>query len=125
MTELKKKGTEKGRTMYARHGTPADRVLGVSVADLKVIAKGIKGEQALACDLYGTGIMDAMYLAGLVADGSKMTKAQLDQWAAGASSLQMISEYTVPWVAVESSHARELAMKWIKAKEESVAAAGW
>lgn len=125
MAELKKKGSEKGRNIYVRHGMPADKVLGVSVADLKVIAKGIKGEQALACELYDTGVMDAMYLAGMVADGKQMTKPQLDKWAAGASDLQMIAEYTVPWVAVESPHAREMALKWIKSKEERVATAGW
>jgi len=125
VAELKKKGTEKGRNIYARHGMQAERIFGVSVADLKVIAKGVKGDQKLACGLYETGIMDAMYLAGLVADGSQMTKAQLDAWAAGALKLQMIAEYTVPWVAVESPHARDMAIKWIKAKEEHVASSGW
>jgi len=125
MTELKQKGSEKGRSMYARHGMPADKVLGVSVADLKTIAKRIKGNQTLALDLCDTGIMDAMYLAGMVADGSKMTKAQLEKWAAGASEMQIISEYAVPWVTVENPHAREMALQWIKSKEERVAAAGW
>ncbi len=125
MAELKQKGSEKVRSMYARHGMPADKVLGVSIADLKTIAKGIKGDQALALDLYDTGIMDAMYLAGMVADGSKMTKAQLEKWAAGASGMQMISEYPVPWVTVENPHAREMALHWMKSKEERVAAAGW
>ena len=69
LAELKKKGSEKTRATYARHGMPADRVFGVSVADLKVIAKTIKGQQELACELYSTGFMDAMYLAGMVADG--------------------------------------------------------
>ena len=73
LAELNKKGTEKGRIMCARHGMPGENVFGVSIADLKVIAKGIKGEQALACALYDTGKMEAMYLAGLVADGTQMT----------------------------------------------------
>ena len=125
MAELKAKGNEKTRTIYARHGMVADKVLGVSIADLKVIAKNIKGQQDLALDLYQTGIMDAMYLAGMVAKGAKMTRPQLEQWAASATNFQMIAEYTVPWVAVESPHGRELAMKWIKAKEERVASSGW
>jgi len=125
VAELKKKGTEKGRAMYARHGMPAERVIGVSVADLKVIAKAIKGQQDVAYELYDTGFMDAMYLAGMVADGSQMTKAQLDKWAAGAADMQMIAEYTVPWVTVENPNGREMAMKWIKSKEERVATAGW
>lgn len=40
------------------------------MADLKAIAKTINGQQTLACELYETGNLDAMYLAGLVADGS-------------------------------------------------------
>jgi 3-methyladenine DNA glycosylase AlkD len=103
----------------------ADRVYGVSVADLKVIAKTIKKQQALALELYATGIMDAMYLAGMVANGAQMTRDQLNAWAEGSAGMQMISEYTVPWVAVESSHGRELALQWIKSPKEHVARAGW
>jgi 3-methyladenine DNA glycosylase AlkD len=125
MTALKSKGSEKTRVTYARHGTPIDRTLGVSVADLKLVAKTIKGDQALALELYDTGIMDAMYLAGMVADGSRMTVKQLQAWADGADGMTMISDHTVPWVAVESAHARELAMKWIASKKELVAASGW
>jgi hypothetical protein len=125
MTELKSKGSEKTRVIYARHGMSPERVFGVSIADLKVIAKTIKGQQAIACGLYQTGIMDAMYLAGLVADGSKLTPKDLNEWAEAAAGLPMISEYTVPWVTVENSCARELAVKWIKSKKEHMASSGW
>jgi 3-methyladenine DNA glycosylase AlkD len=125
LAELKKKGSEKTRATYARHGMPADRVFGVSVADLKVIAKTIKGQQELACELYSTGFMDAMYLAGMVADGRAMTRKQLDDWAEGAARMNMIAEYTVPWVTVENPDGREMALKWMKSKKEHVAAAGW
>jgi 3-methyladenine DNA glycosylase AlkD len=84
-TLLKKKGTEKMRAMYARHGMAAERCYGVSMADLKIIAKTIKGQQALAGELYATGMLDAMYLAGMVADGRKMSAAELQSWAEGAA----------------------------------------
>lgn len=125
LAELKKKGSEKTRTIYAKHGLPADRTYGVSVADMKMIAKSIKGQQGLACELYSTGIVDAMYLAGMVADGKQMSAKELEQWAIGAAGMPMISEYTVPWVTVENAKGRELALKWMDSKEESVAAAGW
>jgi len=125
MAELKKKGKESTRKIYARHGMVTDNMFGVSVADLKVIAKTIKGQQALACELYATGNMDAMYLAGMVADGSQMTLNQLNTWAEGAANLQMIAEYTVPWVTVENPQARELALQWMKSKKERVACSGW
>jgi len=125
MAELKKKGSAQTQKTYARHGMAVENTFGVSVADLKGIAKTIKGKQPLACELYETGKMEAMYLAALVADGKLMTAKQLDQWAEKACSLRMIAEYSVPWVTVENPSARELALKWMKSKKELVAAAGW
>jgi 3-methyladenine DNA glycosylase AlkD len=123
--ELKKKGNEKTRKIYARHGMAEELVLGVSVADLKTIAKGIRGQQELAYQLYETGMMEAMYLAGMVADGAPMPAKLLNQWAESAANLQMISEYTVPWVTAENAGGRALALKWMESKKEHVAAAGW
>src|SRR5258708_21769814 len=108
MAELKKKGSEKTRTIYAQHGMAGKPMFGVSIADLKVIAKTIKGQQELACELYRTGKMEAMYLAGIVADGSQMTRTQFNEWAHGASDLQMIAEYTVPSVALENTLSLQL-----------------
>jgi len=125
MAELGSKGSEKTCSIYARHGNHAKQMFGVSVADLKLIAKTIKGQQALALELYETGNLDAMYLAGMVADGSQMNKQQLQAWAEGASGMPMISEYTVPWVAVENPRARDLAMEWMASNNEYVAASGW
>lgn len=124
LAELKKKGNPQRIQTFANHGAPVAQMYGVSVADMKVIAKSIKGEQEIAYGLYESGNGDAMYLAGMVADGSQMTKKQLDTWAKQSNWL-MISEYAVPRVAAESKHARDLALKWMKAKKESVASCGW
>ena len=125
LSELKKRGTEQNRKIYSRHGMVSDRLYGVSMADLKVIAKSIKGQQQIACDLYESGIMDAMYLAGMVADGAQLKMEVLNRWAKQAKGLQMISEYTIPWLAVDHPRVREIALKWIESKEPHVAAAGW
>ena len=123
LSELQKMGNEQRRSIYRRHGAP-EEMFGVKVGDLQPIARRIKGQQQLACDLYETGNSDAMYLSGLVADGSQMNKRQLNAWARNAS-WYMIAEYTVPGVAAESPHARDLALKWMNAKKETVAACGW
>jgi hypothetical protein len=60
-----------------------------------------------------------------VADGSKMSAKELNAWAEGAANLQMIAEYTVPWVAVENPQGCELALQWMKSKKERVACSGW
>jgi 3-methyladenine DNA glycosylase AlkD len=123
MTELKKKGSAQTRKIFSRHGAP-EIMFGVKVADLKLIAKKIKGNQQLAYELFDTGNSDAMYLAGIVADGSKMTKRQLESWAK-AANWSMISEFTIPGVTCESPHAHDLAIKWIKSKQENLASSGW
>ena len=124
MAELKKFGSEQTRKTYARHGADTSKMFGVKVGDLKAIAKKIKGNQDLACELYATGNYDAMYLAGIVADGAMMTKALLNTWVKNAA-WRMISEYSVPGVASESKHCQDLALKWMKSKKEHVAACGW
>lgn len=74
--------------------------------------------------LYDSGISDAMYLAGLIAEPEKMTKAQLQKWVKQAY-WHMLSEYTVAWVTSESRFAVELAKEWMKSPNEMIAAAGW
>jgi len=123
MKELKSKGREQTVKTFARHGAPSN-MFGVKVSDLKTILKKIKGQQSLAMELYDTGNSDAMYLAGLVADGSQMTKKQIQTWVKKAS-WYMISEYTVPWVTIEHPSSRDFAMKWIDSKKESIASSGW
>ena len=46
MSELKKCGSEQTRRIYQRHGA-GNNIFGVKAADLKAIAKKIKGKQEL------------------------------------------------------------------------------
>jgi 3-methyladenine DNA glycosylase AlkD len=121
--QLKPLGTETYKKTLRNHGIQ-EPVFGVKIEDLKKLQKRIKKDYQLALDLYDTGIYDAMYLAGLVADDAQMTKKDLRLWLKKANCA-MLSEYTVPWVAAESNHGRELALEWIESPKESVAAAGW
>jgi 3-methyladenine DNA glycosylase AlkD len=123
MAELQAMGSESIKKVLLKHGVK-EPFFGVKVEHLKTIQKKIKKDYQLAKQLFATGNADAMYLAGLVADDEKMTKADLQTWAAGAVSAN-ISEYTVPWVAAEGKYGFELALEWIDDPREHVAAAGW
>ena len=123
VTKLKPLGQEGYKKVLLNHGIK-EPVFGVKVEELKKIQKRVKKDYQLALDLYDTGIYDAMYLAGLIADDAKMTKKDLQRWVDSATS-QSLCEYTVPWVAAEGEHGREMALKWIESAKESVAAAGW
>jgi 3-methyladenine DNA glycosylase AlkD len=123
VAELKRLGTAQTKKMWMNHGGK-EPCLGVKVEDMKKIQKRVKMDYQLALDLYDTGISDAMYLAGLIADDAKMTRKDLQKWVENATSTWVI-EYTVPWVASSSPHGREMALEWIEAKDESIASAGW
>jgi 3-methyladenine DNA glycosylase AlkD len=123
MAELKAKGSEQTKQTLMRHGAK-EPFFGVKVGDLKIIQKKLKGEQALAMQLYATGNGDAQYLAGMIADGGKMTRTQLQAWVETAA-WDMISGTTVPCVTVEHPEAFVLAKKWIDSTDEKVARAGW
>ena len=124
LKELKAMGSEQIRAIFINHGAPADQLYGVKVGDMKKLLKPLKGKQETALELYNTGVSDAMYLAALVADGKKMTREQLQHWVETAT-WNMISEYSVPWVASESPFSLELGLKWIDDSKEHIAAAGW
>jgi len=123
MAELQSHGSESIKKVLLKHGVK-EPFFGVKIEHLKVIQKKVKTDYRLALDLYATGNADAMYLAGLIADDEKMTVADLQTWVQNAVS-NNISEYTVPWVAAGSKYGYELAMEWINAPEEHIAAAGW
>jgi 3-methyladenine DNA glycosylase AlkD len=120
--ELKKLGSEGTRKVLRNHGAP-EPVLGVKVGDLKKIQKRIRTDYQLALDLYDTGIYDAMYLAGLIADDAKMTRKDLNRWVKRAAG--GLEGSIVPWVTAGSPHGYEVALEWIDAKKEHVAVAGW
>ncbi len=123
MKELEKKGSESIRKIFQNHGN-SEPMYGVKVADLKIIQKKVKKDHELSMELYSTGNYDAMYLAGLIADESKMSRKDIQQWAERSTS-KGISEYTVAWVAAESDYGWELGMKWIDSPKENIASTGW
>ena len=123
LSELESLGSESTRKTLLRHGAK-DPCFGVKVGDLQKIRKRIKTDYQLSLDLYASGNYDAMYLAGLIADDEKMTKADLRRWAKGAYGGSLPGA-TVPWVATGSKHGQELSLEWIEAKDPCIASIGW
>ena len=123
IAELRLLGRDSYKSVILKHGIK-EPCFGVKIEDLKKIQKRIRKDYQLALDLYSTGIYDAQYLAGLIADDARMTKGDLQGWLAQAKS-QPLCGNTVAWVAAESRYGWELALEWIESKSESVAVAGW
>lgn len=124
MKELEAMGSEQTRKTYRNHGAIDGKMFGVKVGDMKTIVKRVKKNHELALALYDTENSDAMYLAALIADETKMTKADLQKWAKLAP-WSYICEFAVPWVAAEGPYGWELALEWIKSTDEKIATCGW
>lgn len=123
LQELESYGDENTKKALLKHGAK-EPFFGVKVQDLKKILKKTKKNHELSLALYKTGNSDAMYFAGLIADETQITEAQLDEWVDQAYWYYLF-EYAVPWVASETSFGFKIGLKWIESKEERIAAAGW
>ncbi len=122
LAEIKPLGSDSYKKIIMKHGA-AEPCYGVKIDALKKIQKRVKKDYQLALDLYDTGVYDARYLAGLIADDAQMTKKDLQRWI--DTACEPLVRYTVGATAAASPQAWAIALEWIDAKKEIVAAGGW
>ncbi|ETA82543.1 DNA alkylation repair protein [Youngiibacter fragilis] len=123
MEYLKSKGNDATKKIYISHGAK-EPLFGVKTGDLKEIVRKVNKDHELALELYGSGNSDAMYLAGQIADASRMDMETLDIWV-GKAYWNMLSERCVSLVAAKSPFGLEAARKWIVSDDEMTACAGY
>jgi hypothetical protein len=124
LKELKALGSDSYKRMLMNNYGVKEPCFGVKIGDMKKIQKRIKMDYQLALDLYDTGNYDAMYLAGLIADDSRMTPDDLQRWADNAYA-GALAGATVAWVAAGSPCGWDMALKWIESPKSHIAEAGW
>lgn len=123
LKELESLGGESYKRVLLKHGV-SEPCYGTKISDMQKIVKRVKKDYRLALELYDSGVYDAMYLAGLIADDAKMTKKDLKGWLSKANC-RMLCAWTVPWVAAGSPHGWTLGLEWIDSKKTNVAISGW
>jgi 3-methyladenine DNA glycosylase AlkD len=108
----------------ARFGIVGKRVLGISVGQLRALAKRIGHHHDVAEGLWSAGIFEARLLAAFVAEPSKVTRRQANAWAkdfecwADCDGLCLHLFRKTPF-------AHELALAWSRRREELVKRAGF
>ena len=81
LKKLKSSGSKKAIEGMARFGIrPKTKVYGVSMADLRALAKNIKANHSLALKLWKSGVHEARILASIADEVEKVTEKQMDQW---------------------------------------------
>ena len=94
MDELTGKASESSRAGMARYGINVAHAFGVSVPELRRMAKALGTDHDLALALWDTGNHEARLLAGMVDDPAAVTEAQMEEWAAGFDSWDVCDQVT-------------------------------
>jgi 3-methyladenine DNA glycosylase AlkD len=77
---LESKSTQRDRENLARFAISTSKFFGVSMANMKVLAKDLGRNHELAAALWDTGWYEARMLACLADEPVRVTAAQMDRW---------------------------------------------
>jgi hypothetical protein len=70
----------------AGYGIDTSRAVGLSVSELRRIARGLGRDHELAAALWASGVHEARILASLVDEPARVSQAQMDAWVADLDS---------------------------------------
>src|SRR5467141_340794 len=122
--ELKRRGNPKAVAGMSRFGIQTTRALGVSIPQLRDLARKIGTDHELAQELWKTGIHEARILASMIDDPSKVSEDQMEEWAADFDSWDVVDGccgnlFDKTEFAIRKAH------EWSKREEEYVKRAGF
>jgi 3-methyladenine DNA glycosylase AlkD len=83
MQWLERQGTRRTVEEMARYGIKAERAFGVPMGTLLSLSKRLGKDHALSLALWESGWYEARLLAALVGDPERVTRRQMNAWAAG------------------------------------------
>ncbi|MCP3784916.1 DNA alkylation repair protein [Micromonospora sp. A3M-1-15] len=120
MAELAALEDPKAREVNQRHGDDH----GVNLGKLRAIAKRLRTQQELACQLWQTGDTAARLLAILVCRPKAFERDELDGMLREARTPK-VHDWLVNNVVKKNPHAEELRLAWSADPDPVVASAGW
>ncbi len=121
---LEKNGTRRAVEGLARYGIVAERAYGVTMGQLKSLKRQLGTDHELSLALWDTGWYEARLLAALVGDPARVTRRQMDAWAAGFENWADCD--TVCFTLFDRTpYAWERARRWAKSPREFVKRGGF
>ncbi|MEO8183520.1 MAG: DNA alkylation repair protein [Deltaproteobacteria bacterium] len=121
LAELERNASSKIRAdMSARYGiVTKDPALGTPMAKIKLIARKLGRDHALAEALWKTGIYEARLLASLVDEPERVTRAQMNRWAKDFDNWAVVDTLCFN-LFDRTPHALAQVAAWSKSKDEFV-----
>jgi 3-methyladenine DNA glycosylase AlkD len=124
LAELRSLGSERDRAGMARYGINVKDAFGVSVFELRRIAKRLGTDHELALALWATGNHEARLLACFVDDPLQVEERQLESWASDFDSWDVCDQATTS-LFDQTRHAWSKAAEWAGRDGEWVKRAGF
>ena len=124
LAELSRMGSARNRAGMARYGINVEDAFGVSVYELRALARRLGTDHALALALWATGNHEARLLACFVDDPAAVTERQLEAWVRDFDSWDVCDQATTSLFDL-SKHAWAKAVEWAGRNEEWVKRAGF
>ena len=121
---LQRTGTKHTLDGMARYGLPSDRAFGVAVGAMRVQAKRIGTDHALAAALWDSGWYEARMMAAFVDDPSLVTRRQMNAWAADFDNWG-ICDSACFHLFSRTPFAWDAARQWAKSRREFVRRGGF
>ena len=103
----------------ARYGMTAQGRLGVSVPDMRKIAKEVGKDHQLSLELWQTGIPEAKIVAAMLAEPQELTEAQMEDWVVDINSWDVCDQVCMN-LFEKTPLAWEKILDWSEREEEFV-----
>jgi 3-methyladenine DNA glycosylase AlkD len=123
LKQLKTLGNAKVRAQNAKSGA-GDNQYGVSLGDIRVLAKKIRTNHELALSLWDTGNVDAQFLAALLIQPKKLSAAEMDRMVRSVSFVR-VADWINSYVVRQHPDKEALRQDWMAADDRWAARAGW
>lgn len=124
LAELRGMGSERARTGMARYGINVENAFGVSVCELRKIAKRLGTDHDLALALWATGNHEGRLLACFVDDPAAVTAEQTEVWAREFDSWDLCDQAATS-LFDKTRHAWPKAVEWAARDEGWIKRAGF
>lgn len=124
LKKLKRLGRCSSLEGMKRFGIRTDRALGVSVPDLRKLAKAVGKDHRLAAELWKTRIHEARLLAAFIDDPAMVTERQMENWVRGFDSWD-VCDLVCSDLFDRTPFAWRKAVEWSKREAEYVKRAGF
>lgn len=121
---LKSKGNPNSVAGMARYGIATGYAFGVSLPELRTLAKRTRRNHDLADALWESGIHEARLLAGMIDEPARVTENQMDEWASDFDSWDIVDQ-TCGNLFDKTPFAIKKAYEWTRRPEEYVKRAGF